>query len=135
MGESWELYDFPPGVVEGSTRLGQRRGRERPAGGADAPLAGGGVRARRCTGDVPLVGEQGQFPILIKFLDAQEDLSVQVHPAAALLRRTTRARTSRARRGTCCSTTRASRILKGLKGGVIARDVRAGDRRRHGRAA
>jgi mannose-6-phosphate isomerase len=31
-------------------------------------------------GDVPLVGSHGQFPILIKFLDAREDLSVQVHP-------------------------------------------------------
>ena len=29
---------------------------------------------------MPLVGARGQFPILIKFLDAFEDLSVQVHP-------------------------------------------------------
>ena len=27
-----------------------------------------------------LVGDHGQFPILIKFLDAKQDLSVQVHP-------------------------------------------------------
>jgi mannose-6-phosphate isomerase len=32
---------------------------------------------------VALVGEHGQFPILIKFLDAREDLSVQVHPPQA----------------------------------------------------
>jgi mannose-6-phosphate isomerase len=31
-------------------------------------------------GDVQLSGTHGQFPILIKFLDAREDLSVQVHP-------------------------------------------------------
>src|SRR5262249_45059208 len=38
---------------------------------------------RDLMGDVPLVGRDGhggQFPILIKFLDAREDLSVQVHP-------------------------------------------------------
>src|SRR5688572_31446738 len=36
-------------------------------------------------GDVPLL-EGGQFPILIKFLDAREDLSLQVHPDAEYAR-------------------------------------------------
>lgn len=79
IGESWELYDFPPGIVEGTN------------GWASAEIANGPHAGRtlhdlvvqygqQLHGDVPLVGEHGQFPILIKFLDAREDLSVQVHP-------------------------------------------------------
>ena len=78
IGESWELYDFPPGVVEGSTDWVS-------APVANGPLAGRTLHhlvteyGRALHGDVSLVGS-GQFPILIKFLDAREDLSVQVHP-------------------------------------------------------
>jgi len=78
-GESWELYDFPPGVVENSKGWVS-------AAVANGPLAGKTLHqlvleyAEALHGDVQLVGEHGQFPILIKFLDAREDLSVQVHP-------------------------------------------------------
>jgi mannose-6-phosphate isomerase len=79
IGESWELYDFPPGVVEGS------------AGWVSAEVSNGPLAGRtlhnlveqfgaELLGDVKLVSPHGQFPILIKFLDAREDLSVQVHP-------------------------------------------------------
>jgi len=79
VGESWELYDFPPGVVDSS------------AGWVSATLTNGQHAGRTLHelvtqfgrslhGDVKLVGPHGQFPILIKFLDAREDLSVQVHP-------------------------------------------------------
>lgn len=79
IGESWELYDFPPGVVEGS------------ADWVSSEISNG-LHAGRTLhslleefgdeihGDVPLIGAHRQFPILIKFLDAREDLSVQVHP-------------------------------------------------------
>lgn len=79
IGESWELYDFPPGVVESSEQWASSEI-------ANGPLAGRSLHwaisefGRDIHGDVPLTGEQGQFPILIKFLDAREDLSVQVHP-------------------------------------------------------
>jgi mannose-6-phosphate isomerase len=79
IGESWELYDFPPGVVDGSKDWVS-------AVVADGPLAGKtlhqlvGEFGEDLTGNVALSGEHGQFPILIKFLDAREDLSVQVHP-------------------------------------------------------
>lgn len=79
IGESWELFDFPPGVVDGSTAWIS-------AEIANGPLAGRTLHTlvqqfgRDLIGDVPLVGREGQFPILIKFLDAREDLSVQVHP-------------------------------------------------------
>ena len=79
IGESWELFDFPPGVVDGSTTWVS-------AVVAEGPLAGRTLHELvlefgvELTGDVSLSGEHGQFPILIKFLDAREDLSVQVHP-------------------------------------------------------
>ncbi len=81
IGESWELYDFPPGVVDGSSGWVS-------AVVAEGPLAGKSLHelvteyGKELTGDVSLSGEHGQFPILIKFLDAREDLSVQVHPPA-----------------------------------------------------
>src|SRR4051812_26852309 len=79
IGESWELYDFPPGVVENSKDWIS-------AEIAHGPLAGRTLHqlveeyGAQLLGDVKTVGPHGQFPILIKFLDAREDLSVQVHP-------------------------------------------------------
>jgi mannose-6-phosphate isomerase len=82
IGESWELYDFPPGVIDQS-------GEWVSSVVANGPLAGRtlheliGDFGTALHGDVPLIGPEGQFPILIKFLDARENLSVQVHPDAA----------------------------------------------------
>jgi mannose-6-phosphate isomerase len=82
IGESWEVYDFPPGVIDHS-------GKWVSSVIANGPLMGRTLHevieefGAAVYGDVPLIGEQGQFPILIKFLDAKENLSVQVHPDAA----------------------------------------------------
>ncbi|MGC4032838.1 MAG: class I mannose-6-phosphate isomerase [Tepidisphaeraceae bacterium] len=79
IGESWELFDFPPGVVDKS-------GNWVSAELTNGPHAGKTLHqlvqefGPAMHGDVKLVGDAGQFPILIKFLDAREDLSVQVHP-------------------------------------------------------
>jgi len=77
IGESWELYDFPPGVVDGSKDWISSEI-------ANGPLAGRSLHwAVGEFGEALMGGVQtiaGQFPILIKFLDAREDLSVQVHP-------------------------------------------------------
>lgn len=79
IGESWELFDFPPGVVEGETGWVS-------AEVANGPLVGRTLHSlveefdRELLGGVMPTGPQRQFPILIKFLDAREDLSVQVHP-------------------------------------------------------
>jgi mannose-6-phosphate isomerase len=79
IGESWELFDFPPGAVEGTSGWVS-------AAVANGPLAGRtlhelvGEFGPALLGDVPLSQPGGQFPILIKFLDARQDLSVQVHP-------------------------------------------------------
>ena len=79
IGESWELYDFPPGVVGGS-------GDWVSSAIANGPLAGRTLHwavhhfGKALLGSVQPVGPHEQFPLLIKFLDAREDLSVQVHP-------------------------------------------------------
>jgi mannose-6-phosphate isomerase len=78
IGESWELYDFPPGIVDQS---GQWVSSEV----ANGPLAGHTLHqlieeyGPALHGNVPLL-DGHQFPILIKYLDAREDLSLQVHP-------------------------------------------------------
>lgn len=80
IGESWELYDFPPGVVEkGEQWVSSVVANGSLAGQTLHQLVG--QFGRDLHGDVPLLNGQ-QFPILIKFLDAREDLSLQVHPTA-----------------------------------------------------
>ncbi len=78
VGESWELFDFPPGVVDRSTDWVSAEISNGPLAGRSLHWAVGEL-GRNLYGDVPLANA-GQFPILIKFLDAREDLSVQVHP-------------------------------------------------------
>jgi mannose-6-phosphate isomerase len=78
IGESWELFDFPPGVVEES-------GDWVSSVAVNGPLAGRSLHWLVSNFKTDLLGtvspsKDGQFPILIKFLDAREDLSVQVHP-------------------------------------------------------
>jgi mannose-6-phosphate isomerase len=81
IGESWELYDFPPGMVDNSSGWISSEV-------ANGPHAGKTLHdlvqshPAELLGDVPPLAPHNQFPILIKFLDAREDLSVQVHPDA-----------------------------------------------------
>jgi mannose-6-phosphate isomerase len=86
IGESWEIYDFPPGVVEGSADWVTSEIANGPLAGRTLHWAVGEF-GRDLYGDVPLCAIHGrgleQFPILIKYLDAREDLSVQVHPDCA----------------------------------------------------
>lgn len=71
VGETWELYDRP----EGSSRL---RGRTTTVADlmATAPDALLGRDVAKAHG--------GRFPLMLKFLDAREALSVQVHPDDAM---------------------------------------------------
>lgn len=92
IGESWELFDFPPGSVgPDATQQG-----DDPAGWvssrvANGPLKGENLhsvmlfeRAALLGAAQPVETPHGpQFPLLIKFLDARQDLSVQVHPPQA----------------------------------------------------
>jgi mannose-6-phosphate isomerase len=128
IGESWELYDFPPGVIDGA-------GEWVSAEVANGPLAGRSLHALLAEfgadvhGDVPLLpvagADVGQFPILIKFLDAREDLSVQVHPDDAY---------AKAHPGAHLKTEAwyvfqhdaGSRLLKGLRTGVTREQFEQG---------
>src|SRR5689334_2002401 len=70
IGESWEISDRPGDV----SMI------------ANGPLAGKDLHwlmqhhQRELLGDVP--SQNGRFPLLVKILDAQEKLSLQVHPPA-----------------------------------------------------
>lgn len=82
IGESWELADLAQTSVSGG------------GGGSERSVIANGPLAGRTfsdvvkkagadvLGDVKLT-EDGGFPILLKFLDARENLSVQVHPSPA----------------------------------------------------
>ncbi len=78
-GESWEVADLDPSTITSSTR-----GRVTVAGGV---LAGTTLRelidrfGRDFLGSASPTAE-GDFPLLVKLLDAREHLSVQVHPTA-----------------------------------------------------
>src|SRR5436189_6271815 len=80
IGESWEIFDFPPGVVDDS---GQWVSSEVING----PLAGRTLHqlieahGKALHGDVALLNGS-QFPVLVKYLDARDDLSLQVHPTS-----------------------------------------------------
>jgi mannose-6-phosphate isomerase len=122
VGESWELYDFPPGVVEGS-------GDWVSAAVANGPLAGRTLHelvseyGADLLGDAPLSGA-GQFPLLIKFLDAREVLSVQVHPDEAYCREHPEAHL-KSEAWYVLQSDPGAVIYKGLKQGVTAERFRA----------
>ncbi len=77
IGESWELADVP--VVSG--------GNATRSVVADGPLAGRTLHDLLSDLGPELIGRRdvdsdAAFPLLIKYLDARENLSVQVHPGA-----------------------------------------------------
>ncbi len=81
IGESWELADLATTSVSGGG------GNAAHSVVANGPLAGKTIRELIETYGERLLGKgvapsaDGGFPLLIKFLDAKENLSVQVHPS------------------------------------------------------
>ena len=76
IGESWDLADLPPSIPDGDSVV------------AEGPLAGTRLSTIRTDAAKSLLGRRsvastGGFPLLVKLLDAEEDLSVQVHPDPA----------------------------------------------------
>lgn len=67
IGESWELFDRPDGSsgIRGAAMTLGELVRQHPE-----QLVGRGVR----------LGHGGSFPLMLKFLDAHDGLSLQVHP-------------------------------------------------------
>ncbi|MDY7109590.1 MAG: type I phosphomannose isomerase catalytic subunit [Planctomycetota bacterium] len=80
IGESWELADLPEEIEEGRNVI------------ANGPLTGKTIREaiadhrREIMGAAALTAKGG-FPLLIKYLDARRNLSVQVHPTAEYVKR------------------------------------------------
>lgn len=120
IGESWELADLDATSASG-------------AGGggvssviARGPLAGRTIREALSFWGADLLGSapapEGRFPLLVKYLDAREDLSVQVHPSPAYAVRHAHAHA----KTECWYVVQAepgSRILKGLAPGVTPGEV------------
>ncbi len=78
-GESWDIADLPAAAVTSADRT-----RTPVAGGPDAGLV---LRELIARDGADLLGsarptDAGDFPLLVKLLDAREHLSVQVHPTA-----------------------------------------------------
>jgi len=124
IGESWELFDFPPGVVDASEEW------------VSAEIANGALAEQSLHqvieeygadlhGDVPLLAPHGQFPILTKFLDAREDLSLQVHPDDNYARAHPGAHL-KSEAWYVVESDPGSRILNGLRAGVSREDFRRG---------
>lgn len=76
IGESWEIADLPESIPDGRSVI------------ADGPLAGQTLHGL-LRDDAHAVlgraapGPDGSFPLLVKILDARENLSVQLHPSPA----------------------------------------------------
>lgn len=121
VGESWELYDFPPGVVDDSSEWVSSEV-------AEGPLAGKTLHelvkqfGPELYGSTPLVEPHGQFPILIKFLDAAQDLSVQVHPDEAYARANPGAHLKN-EAWYIVQADSGARLLKGLRPGVTPQSL------------
>ncbi|HLO40543.1 MAG TPA: type I phosphomannose isomerase catalytic subunit [Phycisphaerales bacterium] len=82
VGESWELCDF------GATSVSGGGGSAARSLIANGPLAGLTIHDALEFWGAGLLGDasptaEGNVPLLIKFLDARENLSVQVHPSRA----------------------------------------------------
>lgn len=127
VGESWELADLPLGTVKKDSRGAAADGSlssvisNGPARGQtlNALLT---ARGREMMGKVALHG--GRFPLLIKFLDAQTDLSVQVHPDGAYCARHPEAHL-KSEAWYIMHAEPGAKVYKGLKPGVTKDDLRA----------
>ncbi len=83
IGESWEIADLD------ATSPGGGGGEAAQSRIANGPLGGCALREAIASWGDDLRGASGRwdrFPLLVKFLDAREHLSVQVHPSEAYAR-------------------------------------------------
>lgn len=108
-GEAWTLADLPDAIHDGRSVVdaGSHRGRTLREVIADDPRAVLG-RAR--------LTREGGFPLLVKLLDARENLSVQVHPTPAY---------AKAHPG-CHLKSEAWIVLDAEKGAVIYKGLKPG---------
>ena len=116
VGESWEVADLAPPVEDGVSRV---------AGG---PFDGASLRDLMESHRGAILGKAhdvgGRFPLLIKFLDAAEHLSVQVHPTAELARRHPGAHL-KTEAWVVLEASPGARIYRGVRDGIAADRFRA----------
>lgn len=112
IGEAWVLSDRPdhPSRLAGGPFAGQTLAQLLAR--APAPILG------------PLAGRFGRFPLLLKFLDAREMLSVQVHPSDAQTNLIPAGETGKTEAWVVVHAEPESRIYAGLKAGTSVEDVR-----------
>jgi mannose-6-phosphate isomerase len=80
IGESWEIADLPSTSISGAG-----------GGSISSPIASGELKGQTLSDAMRLwkhelatpYGDSELFPLLVKFLDARENLSIQVHPSPA----------------------------------------------------
>jgi len=111
VAESWETADLPGNVC--IVRNG--------------PFAGKTLRQLVQDHPVELLGQHAhlkQFPILVKFLDAQSQLSVQVHPKNPVRLSDGTWRTGKAESWIVLDAQPESRMYLGLKPGITAKELR-----------
>lgn len=121
IGESWELADLDATSASGAG-----------GGGVASIIARGAMEGKTIRDAVAMWGadllgpapsHDGRFPLLVKYLDAREDLSVQVHPSPAYAAAHADAHV----KTECWYVAQAeerARILKGLAPGVGPEDIR-----------
>ncbi len=97
---------------------------------ADGPLKGQTIRQLLEQWPEPMMGKMAgrfdRFPLLLKFLDAGEMLSVQVHPSDAHKDLLPAGETGKTEAWVVLEAGRASRIFAGLKPGTTAGELRRG---------
>lgn len=110
--ESWEIVDHG----EDQSVVSQ------------GPLAGSSVQQLLESHNQPLLGRhagRSQFPLLIKFLDANDRLSVQVHPNDAQARMCDQTENGKTEAWIILAAEPGSRVFAGLKNGVTADTLRS----------
>ena len=124
VGESWELADLPPGTVKADSAGGAADG-SMSSVITNGPLAGKTLHEVLGNSEFRIQNsELTYFPLLVKFLDAAQDLSVQVHPDEAYVK----THPDAALKSECWYILHAepgAKIYKGLKPGVTKEQFRA----------
>jgi mannose-6-phosphate isomerase len=114
IGEAWVLTDRD----------------DYPSKVANGPLEGRTIGQLMTEASVAMMGQLAprfrRFPLLLKFLDAQETLSVQVHPSDAYPDLLPPGETGKTEAWVVLEAGKESRIYAGLKPGVTADDLRSG---------
>ena len=122
IGESWELAD-----LDGTSASGAG------GSGVSSVIARGALTGRTIRDAIEYWGDdllgdtrapEGKFPLLVKYLDAREDLSIQVHPSHSYAKTHPESHV----KTECWYVVQAepgAKIMKGMGPGVTAADVRA----------